>query len=78
MGKECGVVESVKSASDVYAPLCGDVLEINDNVITTPALLNTDPYGEGWLYKIKIAKSEELKELMNAKAYEQYLSETEH
>jgi glycine cleavage system H protein len=76
--KECAVVESVKSASDVYAPLCGKVTENNEKVATTPALLNTDPYGEGWLFKVVISKKEELDTLMDAKAYEKYLQETAH
>ena len=78
MGKECGVVESVKSASDVYSPLSGEVVKFNDNVTKTPALLNSDPYGEGWLFKIKMTKKQELNSLMDAKAYEKFVEETAH
>lgn len=78
INKECAVVESVKSASDVYSPLCGVVTEINDKVTATPALLNTDPYTAGWLFKIKMTKKEELDSLLDAKAYEKLLEETAH
>ncbi len=77
-GKECGVVESVKSASDVYAPLSGEVIEINDVVVATPDLLNKDPEAEGWLFKIKLSNPKELDTLMDTKAYEVYLAETAH
>jgi len=70
-----GVVESVKSVSDVFAPLSGKVLETNDPLIDSPAVVNEDPYSEGWLIKIEITKPEEIKELMDAKAYAAYLAE---
>lgn len=76
--EECAVVESVKSASDVYAPLSGEVIEINDSVAADPALLNTDPQAEGWLMKIKLSDPKELDSLMDTKAYESYLAETAH
>jgi glycine cleavage system H protein len=77
-GKECGVVESVKSASDVYAPLSGEVIAINDSVVATPDLLNKDPEEEGWLFKVKLSNPKELDTLMDTKAYELYLAETAH
>ena len=77
-GKECGVVESVKSASDVYAPLSGEVIAINDAVVATPDLLNKDPEEEGWLFKVKLSNPKELDALMDTKAYEVYLAETAH
>ncbi|MGB9832300.1 MAG: glycine cleavage system protein GcvH [Caldisericum exile] len=68
-------VESVKAASDIYAPISGEIVELNKAVISDPSLLNKDPYGEGWLFKIKMENPEELKELMDAKAYEEYRRE---
>lgn len=63
------VVESVKAASDIYAPVKGTVLEANKALETNPALINTDPYGEGWIYVLKIDDPEELKGLQDAAAY---------
>jgi glycine cleavage system H protein len=77
-GKECGVVESVKSASDIYSPLSGEVIKVNEVVTATPALLNSEPYGEGWLYKITLGNEEELNKLMDAEQYNVYLEESEH
>lgn len=77
-GKECGVIESVKSASDVYAPLSGEVIATNDAVVAVPDLLNNDPEVEGWLLKVKLSNPKELDTLMDAKAYEAYLAETAH
>ena len=67
--KECGVVESVKSASDVYAPLSGEITEINQDVVKTPSLLNQDPYEKGWLYKLKISDKKEYDALLDSSAY---------
>lgn len=77
-GKECGVVESVKSASDAYAPLSGEVAAVNDAVVATPELLNKDPEGSGWLFKIRPSNPKELDALMDAKTYETYLAEAAH
>ncbi|MCI4463410.1 MAG: glycine cleavage system protein GcvH [Caldisericum sp.] len=68
-------VESVKAASDIYAPVSGEIVEVNKAVVSDPSLLNKDPYGEGWLFKIKMENPEELKELMDAKGYEEYRKE---
>ncbi|BAL80554.1 glycine cleavage system protein GcvH [Caldisericum exile] len=68
-------VESVKAASDIYAPVSGEIVEVNKEVISDPSLLNKDPYGVGWLFKIKIENPEELKDLMDAKGYEEYRKE---
>ncbi len=70
-----GVVESVKSVNDIYAPVTGRVVEVNDPVIDTPEVLNEDPYGEGWLIKLEISDPKELKGLMSAKEYEAYIKE---
>ena len=65
------VVESVKAASDIYSPVAGEVVEVNEALPANPALVNTDPFGQGWIYRIKLAKSEELKTLLDAAAYRQ-------
>jgi len=63
------VVESVKAASDIYAPAKGTVLEINRVLESNPALVNTDPYGEGWIYVLQVENPDELKQLKDATAY---------
>lgn len=73
-GEEFGVIESVKAASDLYAPLSGEVLEINQRLTSNPALINTDAYHEGWLIKIKPNDIHDLDELMDA---EEYTNKTE-
>jgi len=70
-GDECCVVESVKAASDVYMPVSGEVVEINEALADEPEIINTSPYDNGWLFKIK-ASAEDLDELMDA---EEYLAE---
>lgn len=74
---EAAVVESVKAASDVYAPLTGKVVEINERVVEHPELINTDPYGEGWLFKLEVADPAEVEDLMDADQYEESLPEDE-
>jgi len=68
-GKECAVVESVKAASDIYAPVSGDVVAINEELSNAPELLNQDPYGKGWLFKVKLSDPGELNELLSADDY---------
>ena len=63
------VVESVKAASDIYAPAKGSVLEVNKALEANPALINTDPYGEGWIYLLQIAKTDELNAMKDAAGY---------
>ncbi len=70
-----GVVESVKSVNDIYAPVSGRVIESNDPVVETPEILNEDPYAEGWLIKVELTDPRELKDLMSAKEYEAFLKE---
>ncbi|HEC25861.1 MAG TPA: glycine cleavage system protein GcvH [Gammaproteobacteria bacterium] len=69
-GDECSVVESVKAASDVYAPIAGRVVAINEKLADTPELINEDPYGEGWMFRLQIEDVSELDGLMDADAYE--------
>ena len=68
-GEAAAVVESVKAASDVYAPISGEVLEVNDEVVAEPALVNSDAAGKAWFFKMKIADKSELGGLMDEAAY---------
>ena len=68
-GKGCAVVESVKAASDIYAPVSGEVIEINTALEGNAALVNDDPYGQGWFFKIKISNPAELEKLKSAAEY---------
>lgn len=68
-GNEAGVVESVKTASDFYCPLNGEIVEVNAGLLDNPAMVNEHPYAEGWLYKIKIDKPEQVEDLMSAADY---------
>lgn len=70
LGKPLGVVESVKAVSDVYAPLTGEVVEINVDLPDEPEMLNTSPYEDGWMIKIKLADPDELDGLMDAADYQ--------
>lgn len=73
-GDHVAVVESVKAASDIYAPVSGEVIEVNTALPDNPALLNTDPHGKGWIFKVAIAEPAELKALMDAAAYQQHIA----
>ena len=73
-GDEAGVVESVKAASDIYAPVSGEVVEVNPALEDTPELINSDPYGEGWMYKIKVTEIAELDDMMSADEYDAQVS----
>jgi len=73
-GEEAAVVESVKAASDVYAPVSGEVTEGNPAVTDDPALINSDPEGEGWFFKLKLSDPSELEGLMNDEHYVEYLA----
>ncbi len=64
-----GVVESVKAVSDLYAPIGGDVVEVNDALRDAPELLNSDPFGEGWIARVEITDPAQLDELLDASAY---------
>jgi glycine cleavage system H protein len=73
-GDQVAVVESVKAASDIYAPVSGEVVEINGALAGEPALLNTDPFGRGWIFKIKAGDAAELNSLMDAAAYRGHIA----
>src|SRR5437868_8030975 len=68
-GESCAVVESVKTASDIYSPVSGEVTAINDAAVANPALVNTDPYGEGWFFKVKLSDPQEAQALLSGEAY---------
>lgn len=70
---EIAVVESVKAASDVYAPIAGEIIEINDALVDAPETINEDPYGEGWFFKIKPANPDDYENLMDADEYQDSL-----
>jgi glycine cleavage system H protein len=75
MGDTFGVVESVKAAADLYMPVSGEVTAVNEDLIDTPELVNSDPYGAAWMVKIKLSDASELDDLMDADVYTQYLEE---
>ena len=70
-----GVVESVKAVSDLYAPVSGEVAEVNDALGATPELVNSDPFGEGWMIKVRVSDAGQLGDLLDAAAYEQLTAE---
>ena len=68
-GEPCAVVESVKTASDMYSPVSGQIVQVNQGVVDNPALVNSEPYGSGWFYKIKLSNPAELNNLLTPEAY---------
>ncbi|MGB5717045.1 MAG: glycine cleavage system protein GcvH [Gammaproteobacteria bacterium] len=74
----CAVVESVKAASDVYAPVGGEVVEVNEALVDSPETVNQDTYGEGWLFRLQAADVSEMASLMDAEAYEEFLASEVH
>ena len=72
-GEACAVVESVKTASDIYSPVSGEILETNQAVVDDPALVNTEPYADGWFYKIKLSNAAELKALLSPEDYKKQI-----
>jgi len=77
-GQECAVVESVKAASDVYSPISGEVVAVNEAIGDSPELVNKDPYGEGWMMRIKPANASEVDGLLDADAYQSLVDSEEH
>ena len=74
-GKECAVVESVKAAADIYSPTTGTVVEVNEALRDTPELVNKDPYGKGWIYRLQLDDKGAAEELLAAKAYQHQIEE---
>lgn len=73
-GESFAVVESVKAANDIYAPVSGEIVEVNPALVESPEAINTDPYGAGWMVKIRLSDPSELEALKNAESYREYLS----
>jgi len=71
--QEIGTIESVKAVAEVYTPVAGEIVEINDSVVDDPELLNEDPHTEGWLVKVRFSSAADLKALMSAAQYEEYV-----
>ena len=74
-GDDAGVVESVKAASDVYAPVSGTIIEVNEDLEDNPELVNSSPYESGWLYRIELQDAGEVNSLMSADEYESHIEE---
>ncbi len=74
-GEVAVTVESVKAAESVYAPVSGEVVEVNEELVSTPGTINQDPYGNGWLFVLKVENEDELSELLDAEAYKKLIGE---
>ncbi len=74
-GEVAVTVESVKAAESVYAPVSGEVVEVNEELVSTPGTINQDPYGNGWLFALKVENEDELSELLDAEAYKKLIGE---
>lgn len=72
-GKECAVVESVKAASDIYAPVSGEVVAVNEELGSAPELINDDPYGRGWIFKVKMSDPSQLGDLLGPDEYSHHI-----
>ncbi|ADN74844.1 glycine cleavage system H protein [Ferrimonas balearica DSM 9799] len=74
-GEDCAVAESVKAASDVYSPLTGEVVAVNEELEDSPEQVNSDPYGDGWLFRVKASDESELAQLLDAEGYQAVIDE---
>lgn len=77
-GSDCAVVESVKAASDVYSPVSGEVTEVNEALADAPETINTDAFGDGWMFKLRLSDPEQLGDLLDADAYAEVMADDEH
>ena len=75
IGKDIAVVESVKAASEIYSPVSGTVIKSNEDLNSTPEIVNEDPVGKGWFYEIKISNNDELSELMSEEEYKKHIGD---
>ncbi len=75
-GKQIGVIESVKSVSDIFCPVTGEIVEVNEALQDNPDTINKDPYGEGWIVKVKLADKTEVDGLMSTEDYDRFVSES--
>ena len=78
LGEECAVVESVKAASDVYCPVSGEIVEVNESLMDAPEAVNHDPYGGGWIMRIQLTNADDLHELMDADDYGAMIEDGDH
>ncbi|MEQ4923331.1 glycine cleavage system protein GcvH [Proteus hauseri] len=76
-GEDCAVAESVKAASDIYSPLSGEIVAVNEELDGSPELVNSAPYGEGWLFRIKANNESELNDLLSAEGYQELVDNEE-
>ena len=74
-GETFGVIESVKAVSDLYSPVSGNIVEVNDSIIDNPDVVNEEPYGDAWMLKVELSSLEELDELLSPDDYQQYVEE---
>jgi glycine cleavage system H protein len=77
-GNECAVVESVKAASDVYSPVSGEVIAVNEALADAPETVNQDAFGDGWLFQVKLSDPAQLEDLLDAEAYAEIMESEEH
>jgi glycine cleavage system H protein len=77
-GDSFGEIESVKSVNDLYAPVSGDIVEVNDKLTNDPSIVSKDPYGKGWLIKIKVAKNAKLDHLLSYEDYQKQIASESH
>lgn len=77
-GDEAGVVESVKAASDIYSPVSGEVIAINEELVDAPETINKDPYNDGWFFKVRITDAAELENLLSGEDYQSSLEDGDH
>ena len=77
-GSSAAVVESVKAASDIYAPVSGEIVEVNESLSDKPEIINEDAYGEGWIFLVRASDRSELDELLDANAYEELIENDDH
>jgi glycine cleavage system H protein len=73
-GEAVGTIEAVKAVTDLYGAISGEVIEVNDKVIADPSIINKDPYGEGWLYKMKVAEPKEYESLLSPDQYKELIA----
>ena len=78
IGAECAVVESVKAASDVYSPVSGEVIEVNETLADAPETINQDAYEEGWIFRLRLTEPDELDGLMDADSYAEHAESEDH
>jgi glycine cleavage system H protein len=76
-GEEFGTVESVKAVSELFTPVSGEIVEINKRAIAEPGIVNDDPFGDGWMIKLKVSTDEEVQKLLSAEQYEEYVKQEE-